>query len=91
MTPFLSLVFAFFYSVENKHTLLLALVLLRDIHDGLLGKYDCKDNASPPAQPGVRVRPEYDSDGVSQQEAAPLFLPWLDRLYEADSRGEDAL
>ena len=66
------------------------LVLLRDIHDGLLAKYDCKDSAPPPAQPGVRARPARDSDGASQQEAAPLFLPRLDRLYEANSRGEDA-
>jgi hypothetical protein len=66
------------------------LVLLRDIHDGLLAKYDCKHSAPPPAQPGVRARPARDSDGASQQKAAPLFLPRLDRLYEANSRGEDA-
>ena len=30
-------------------------------------------------------------DGVSQQQqAAPLFFPQLDRLYEANLRGEDA-
>ena len=68
------------------------LVLLRDIHDGLLVKYDCKDNAPPPAQPGARARPARESqdDGASQQEAAHLFLPRLDRLYEASSRGEDS-
>ena len=69
------------------------LVLLRDIHDGLLAKYDCKDSAPPPAQPGARARPGRDSqDGVSQQlEAAPLFLPQLNRLHEAYiMRGEDA-
>ena len=67
------------------------LVLLRDIHDGLLAKYDCKHSAPPPAQPGARARPARDSqDGASQQEAAPLLLPRLDRLYEANSPGEDA-
>ena len=69
------------------------LVLLRDIHNGLLANYDSKDSAPPPAQPGVRARPRRDSqDGVSlQQEAAPLFLPQLDRLHETNiTRGEDA-
>ena len=67
------------------------LVLLRDIHDGLLAKYDCKDSAPPPAQPVARARPARDSqDGASQQEDAPLFIPRLDRLYEANLRGEDA-
>ena len=55
------------------------LVLLRDIHDGLLAKYDCKDSVSPSAQPGARARPAHDSqdglDGASQEEVAPLFLP----------------
>jgi hypothetical protein len=53
------------------------LVLLHDIHNDLLAKYDCKDSVPPPALPGARVRPGRDSqDGVShQQEAAPLFLP----------------
>ena len=37
------------------------LVLLRDIHNGLLAKYDCKDSAPPPAQPGARARPGRDS------------------------------
>ena len=39
-----------------------------------------------PAQLGARARPGRDSqDGVSQQqEAAPLFLPQLDRLHEAN-------
>ena len=68
------------------------LVLLRDIHDGLLAKYDCKDSAPPPTQPGARARSARDPqvDGASQQEAAPLYLPRLDRLYEASSWGEDA-
>jgi hypothetical protein len=44
------------------------------------------------ALPGARARPGRDSqDGVSQQqEAAPLFVPQLDRLYEANVRGVDA-
>ena len=71
------------------------LVLLRDIHDGLLAKYDCKDSVPPPAQPGARARPARDSqdglDGASQQEAAPLFLPQLNQLHELSFvRGEDA-
>ncbi len=66
-----------------------------------LPKDDLKDSSSwsshplvahHPAQPGARARPGRDSqDGVSQQqEAAPLFLPQLDRLSEANVRGEDA-
>ncbi len=55
------------------------LVLLRDIHDGLLTKYDCKDSVTPPTQSGTRARPTRDFqdglDGVSQQEVDPLFLP----------------
>ena len=51
------------------------LVLLRDIHDSLLVKYDCKDSVPPPAQRGARARPARDSqdglDGASHQEAAP--------------------
>ena len=67
------------------------LVLLRDIHDGLLAKYDCKDNTPPPDQPGSRARPTCDSqDGVSQEETDPLLLPQIDRLNEDSSRGEDA-
>ena len=58
----------------------------RDIHDGLLAKYDCKDSVPPPAQPGARARPARDSqdglDGASQQEADPLFLPQLNQLHE---------
>ena len=66
------------------------LVLLPDIHDGLLAKYDCKDSAPPPAQPGVRARPALDSqDSAYQQESSPLFLPRLDRLYDANLWGED--
>ena len=68
------------------------IVILRDIHSDLLVKYDCKDSAPPPALPGARARPGRDSqDGVSQQQqAAPLFVPQLDRLSEANLRGEDA-
>ena len=57
------------------------LVLLHDIHDGLLVKYDWKDSVSPPDQPGTRARPARDSqDGVSQEEVAPLFLPRTDSM-----------
>jgi hypothetical protein len=69
------------------------LVLLRNIHNGLLANYDCKDSAPSPAQPGARARSRRNSqDGVSQQEeAAPLFLLQLNRLHEAYIvRGEDA-
>jgi hypothetical protein len=47
------------------------LVLLRDIHNGLLANYDCKDTAPPPAQPDARACPGRNSqDGVSQQQEA---------------------
>ncbi len=39
------------------------LVLLHDIHDGLLGKYDCKDTVPPQSQSGARAR-----IGLSQQD-----------------------
>ena len=67
-------------------------VILRDIHSDLLPKYDCKDSVTPPTLPGERTRTGYDSkDGVSQeQEDVPLFLPNLDRFYEANFWGEDA-
>ena len=62
------------------------LVLLHDIHDSLLAKYDCKDSVPPPGQSGVRTRPTHDSqdelDGVSQQETVPLFLPQLNQFHE---------
>jgi len=69
------------------------LVLLRDIHDGLLAKYDWKDTAPPQSQPGSRARvghSQQDGD-AQQQEAGPLLLPQLTRLHEAyHVRGEDA-
>ena len=68
------------------------LVLLRDIHDGLLAKYDCKDTVPPQSQPGARARvgrSQQDGD-AQQQEAGPLLLPQLTRLHEAyHARGED--
>ncbi len=71
------------------------LVLLRDIHEGLLAKYDCKDSVSPPSQSGTRSRPARDSQdglhGASQQETTPLFLPLLNQFHELSTlRGEDA-
>ena len=68
------------------------LVLLRDIHNGLLSNYDWKDSSPPLTQRGLRSRPGRNSqDGVSQQlETAPLFLPELNRLHETYIvRGED--
>ncbi len=62
------------------------LVLLRDIHDGLLPKYDYKDSVSPPARTVSRTRPAHDSqdglDGASHQETVLLFLPQLNQLHE---------
>jgi hypothetical protein len=69
------------------------LVLLCDIHQDLLAHYDCKDAAPPPAQPGTGARvgrSQQDGD-AQQQEAAPLFLPQLNKLHEASIvRGENA-
>ena len=61
------------------------LVLLRDIHDGLLAKYDCKDTVPPQSQAGARARvgrSQQDGD-AQQQEAGPLLLTQLTRLNEA--------
>ena len=62
------------------------LVLLRDIHANLLTNYECKEVCAPSQSQGnvgVRARPS-SQDGVpQQQEAAPLVLPQLNRLYEA--------
>jgi hypothetical protein len=61
-------------------------VLLRDIHDNLIAQYDCKEVCAPSqsqANIGASARPS-SQDGVSQQqEAAPLSLPQLNRLFEA--------
>jgi hypothetical protein len=62
------------------------LVLLGDIHRDLLANYDCKDTAPPQAQPGMGVRvgrSQQDGD-AQQQESAPLFLPQLNSLHEAN-------
>ena len=69
------------------------LVLLLDIHNGLMAKYDCKDSVPPPDQSGERARAGRNSqDGVSQQqEASTLFVPQLNKLHEAfHVRGQDA-
>ena len=61
------------------------LVLLRDIHNGLLANYDFKDSA--PLPPG---RNSQDGDS-QQQEVGILLIPQLNRLNEAFLvRGEDA-
>jgi hypothetical protein len=61
-------------------------MLLRDIHSKLIDQYDCKEVcASSPSQvnAGDRARPR-SQDGVPlQQEAVPLSLPQLNRLFEA--------
>ena len=44
------------------------LVLLRDIHDGLLAKYEYKDTVTPQSHPGVRSRVgRSQKDGDGQQ------------------------
>ncbi len=69
------------------------LVLLRDIHNGLLAKYDCKEHSAPPqSQTGERARlgrSSQDRDS-QQEEASPVLLPQLNRLNEAFVRAEDA-
>ena len=62
------------------------LVLLRDIHAALISKYDCKEVCAPSQSQGnVRssARPSSQDSVPQQQEAAPLSLPQLDRLFEA--------
>ena len=62
------------------------LLLLRDIHSKLLTQYDCKEVCAPSQSQGnVGASARLSSqDGVpQQQEAAPLSLPQLDRLFEA--------
>ena len=51
------------------------LVLLRDIHFTLVADYDCRDSASPQAQPGVRARVRHSSqDGDSEHQEAGSSL-----------------
>ncbi len=60
--------------------------LLRDIHSNLISKYDCKEVCAPSQSQGnVGSSARLSSqDGIpQQQEAAPLSLPHLDRLFEA--------
>ncbi len=62
------------------------LLLLRDIHSTLISQYDCQEVcASSQSQGNVGASARLSSqDGVpQQQEAAPLSLPRLDRLFEA--------
>ena len=61
------------------------LLLLRDIHSKLLTQYDCKEVCvSSQSQGNVGASARLSSqDGVpQQQEAAPLSLPQLNRLFE---------
>jgi hypothetical protein len=60
-------------------------VLLRDIHANLIPQYDCKEVGAPSqSQANIGVSARLSSqDGVSHhQEAAPLSLPQLNRLFE---------
>jgi hypothetical protein len=63
-----------------------SLVLLRDIHANLIAQYDCKEVCAP-SQSQANIGPSArlsSKDGVSQQqEATPLVLPQLNRLFEA--------
>jgi hypothetical protein len=65
-------------------------VLLRDIHSKLLTQYDCKEVCAP-SQSQVHVGASArlsSQDGISQQqEAAPLSIPQLNRLFEASVAG----
>jgi hypothetical protein len=61
------------------------LVILRDLHTKLITEYDCKVVCVPsPSQVNVRISPRLSSqDGVChQEEAAPLSIPQLNRLFE---------
>ncbi len=70
------------------------LLLLRDIHSTLISQYNCKEVCAPSQSQGnVEASSRMNSqDGVpQQQETAPLFLPRLDRLFEATfARGESS-
>ncbi len=64
----------------------LVLVLLHDIHNSLQANYDCKDTAPPQSQSGTGARvgrSQQDGD-AQQQEAAPLLLPQLNCLHQAN-------
>ncbi len=67
------------------------LMLLRDIHSKLIDHYDCKEDCvTSPSQvnTGARARPHCQDGVPPQQEAAPLSLPQLNRLFE-DSFARD--
>jgi hypothetical protein len=60
------------------------LVLLRDIHNGLLANYECKDTVPPQPQSDTRARVGRSSqDGDSQQQEAGPLLPKHTRISEA--------
>ena len=83
------------------------LVLLRDLHTKLISQYDCKEVCAPSQSQGnigvsdpsqsqgnVGVSARQDSqNGVSrQQEAVPLVLPQLNRLFQTSfSRDESSV
>ncbi len=62
------------------------LLLLRDIHSNLISQYDCKEVCVPSQSQGnvgSSARLSSQDSVPQQQEAAPLSLPRLDRLFEA--------
>ncbi len=67
-----------------------SLVLLRDIHDSILVKYDCKDTVSPQSQSGVRARVgRSQQDGDAQQQQTDLFfIRNLSGFMKPTTRGE---
>ena len=69
-------------------------VLLRDIHNDLVTRYEYKDSVPAPGQSGARRMSSgrVSQDVVSQQqEATPPFLPQLNHLNnQAKLWGEDA-
>ncbi len=69
------------------------LILLRDIHSKLIDQYDWKEVCAPsPSQVNAGARAELSSqDGVpQQQEAAPLSLPQLNRLYKTSCARDES-
>ncbi len=62
------------------------LMLLRDIHSKLIDQYNCKEVCAPSSSQvnaGARARLSSQDGAPHQQEAAPLSLPQLNRLFEA--------
>jgi hypothetical protein len=76
----------FLVHTRTSETNLPPLVLLRDIHSKLLTQYNCKEVcALSQSQGNVEASARLSSQGgvPQQQEAAPLSLPQLNRLFQA--------